>query len=52
MTQTSTAQQTQQEKVQGLIREFSIDKDIIQVVTDIESRYATTQNHYGDYMIF
>ena len=54
MTQTLTAgtQQTQQEKVQGLIKEFSIDKDIIQAVTDIESRYATTQNHYGDYMSF
>jgi hypothetical protein len=52
MTQTLTAQQTQQEKVQGLIKEFSVDKDIIQAVTDIESRYATTQNHYGDYMSF
>ena len=51
MIQTLTAG-TQQEKVQGLIKEFSIDKDIIQVVNDIESRHATTQDHYGDYMSF
>ena len=43
---------TQNEKVQGLIKEFSTDKDIVQVVKDIERRYATTQDHYGDYMSF
>ena len=54
MTQTLTAgtQQTQQEKVQGLIKELSIDKDIIAFVNKTEGRFATTQNHYGDYMSF
>ena len=52
MNNTATAQQTQQEKVKGLVIEFSKDQDIIDTVKLIEGRIATTQDHYGDYMNF
>lgn len=51
MTQTAT-QQTQAEKIQGLIQEFSKDRDIIEAVRSIEARPATTQDRYADYMAF
>lgn len=39
-------------KVQGLINEFSKDKDILKAVDQIESSIKTTQNNYGAYMAF
>ena len=51
-TQTLNPVQDQISKAKALVIEFSKDPDIIQVVKDIESRYATTQDHYGDYISF
>ena len=39
-------------KVQGLIKEFSTDKEMIDIVNKLESGIKTTQNNYGAYMSF
>ena len=47
-----TPNDIQKDKIKTIVKELSIDQDIVEFVSNTEKRLATTQDHYGDYMNF